>query len=195
MMEIVRMIVVLSAITGLAGFVLSGLKVWTSPIIEEQVLTYVQKPAIQQVFFDADNDPIADRKKFPKPNGAPDEELLVFPVVKGGKLQAIAMEGAGKGYGGDVNVIVGIDTTTDKVVGISITTHKETPGIGSRVTEPSFTKQFKGRLLEKAKLKKEGGDIDAISGATYSSIGATEAVKQVAGWYAALKDSIKTTWQ
>lgn len=31
MMEIIRMIVVLSAITGLSGFVLSGLKVWTTP--------------------------------------------------------------------------------------------------------------------------------------------------------------------
>lgn len=195
MMEIVRMIVVLSMITGLAGFVLSGLKVWTTPIIEEQVLTYVQGPAIKQVFADAANDPIADRKKFPKPGGKADEQVIVFPIMKGGKLAAVALEGAGKGYGGDVNVIVGIDTSTDKVVGISITTHKETPGIGSRVGEPSFTKQFRGRLLEQAKLKKEGGAIDAISGATFSSIGTTEAVKQVAAWYTALKDSITTTWQ
>jgi len=41
MMEIIRMVVVLSAITGLSGFVLSGLKVWTNPIIEEQVLMNV----------------------------------------------------------------------------------------------------------------------------------------------------------
>jgi electron transport complex protein RnfG len=195
-MEIVRMIVVLSMLTGLAGFILSGLKVWTTPIIEEQVLTYVQSPAIKQIFFDMTNDPIADRKKFSKPGAASaDDQLIVFPIMKDGKLQAVAMEGAGKGYGGDVSVIVGIDTTTDKLVGISITTHKETPGLGSRVAEPGFTKQFKGRLLEKAKLKKDGGDIDAVSGATFSSIGATEAVKQVAGWYANLKDSIKTTWQ
>ena len=36
MVEIIRMVVVLSAITGLAGFVLSGLKVVTDPIIEQQ---------------------------------------------------------------------------------------------------------------------------------------------------------------
>ncbi len=195
MMEIVRMIVVLSLITGTAGFVLSGLKVWTSPIIESQVLTYVQGPAIKQVFSDMANDPIADRKKFPKPGGGPEDQVIVFPILKDGKLKAVALEGAGKGYGGDVNVIVGVDTSTDTVVGISITTHKETPGIGSRVSEPGFTKQFRGRTLAQAKLKKEGGAIDAISGATFSSIGASEAVKQVTSWYTALKDSIKTTWQ
>jgi len=63
MMEIVRMVVVLSVITGLAGFVLSGLKVWTTPIIEEQVLTNVQGPALKQLFLESTNDPIADRKK------------------------------------------------------------------------------------------------------------------------------------
>lgn len=44
MVEIIRMVVVLSAITGLSGFVLSGLKVVTEPIIEQQVLANVQSP-------------------------------------------------------------------------------------------------------------------------------------------------------
>ena len=193
MMEIVRMVVVLSAITGLAGFVLSGLKVWTTPIIEEQVLTNVQGPALRQIFLQGDNDPIADRKRLPMP-GNEDETIIVFPSLKGGKLQAVAMEASGKGYGGDVNVIVGFDVAADNLVGISVTTHKETPGLGSRIQEPAFTKQFKAKDPTKAALKRDGGDIDAISGATLSSVAAADAVKQAAGWYAALKDTIKTTW-
>ena len=193
MMEIVRMVVVLSAITGLAGFVLSGLKVWTTPIIEEQVLTNVQGPALRQIFLQGDNDPIADRKRLPMP-GNEDETIIVFPSLKGGKLQAVAMEASGNGYGGDVNVIVGFDVAADNLVGISVTTHKETPGLGSRIQEPGFTKQFKAKDPAKAALKKDGGDIDAISGATLSSVAAADAVKQAAGWYAALKDTIKTTW-
>jgi Predicted NADH:ubiquinone oxidoreductase, subunit RnfG len=193
MMEIVRMVVVLSAITGLAGFVLSGLKVWTTPIIEEQVLTNVQGPALKQLFLESTNDPIADRKKISLP-GSDDKSVMIFPSIKDGKLLAVAMEAGGKGYGGDVNVLVGFDVASDKLLGIQITTHKETPGIGSRVEEPAFTKQFKGLALEKAALKKDGGGIDAISGATFSSIGAADAVKQTAGWYASLKDSIKTSW-
>ena len=46
----------------------------------------------------------------------------------------------------------------------------------------------------KAVLKKDGGDIDAISGVTVSSVAVADAVKQASGWYAALKDTIKTTW-
>jgi len=193
MMEIVRMVVVLSVITGLAGFVLSGLKVWTSPIIEEQVLTNVQGPALKQLFLQSTNDPIADRKTMPKP-GSDGETIIVFPAIKDGKLQAVAIEAAGKGYGGDVNVIVGFEVAADKLLGISVTTHKETPGLGSRIQDPAFTKQFKGKDPAKAVLKKDGGDIDSISGATFSSIGTADAVKQAAGWYAALKDTIKTTW-
>jgi electron transport complex protein RnfG len=192
MMELVRMVVVLSCITGLAGFVLSGLKVWTTPIIEEQVMTNVQGPALKQIFLDISNDPVADRKKMTIPNS--EEVVTVFPALRDGKLQAVALEASGKGYGGQVNVMVGFDVAADTLVGISVTTHKETPGLGSRIQDSSYTKQFKGKEPAKAALKKDGGDIDAISGATYSSIASTDAVKQAAGWYAALKDTIKTTW-
>jgi electron transport complex protein RnfG len=194
MMEIIRMVVVLSAITGLSGFVLSGLKVWTTPIIEEQVLMNVQGPALKQLFVNSNNDPIADRKKLPKP-GSEGEEIVVFPAIKDGKLLAVAMEASGKGYGGDINVLVGFDVDSNNLVGISVTTHKETPGLGSRILDPAFTKQFKGKEPAKAALKKDGGDVDAISGATLSSVGSADAVKQAAGWYVELKDTIKTTWQ
>jgi electron transport complex protein RnfG len=193
-MEIIRMVVVLSAITGLSGFVLSGLKVWTDPIVEVQVLNNVQGPALKQLFLESTNDPIADRKALPKP-GSEGETVTVFPAIKDGKLLAVAIEAAGKGYGGDVNVLVGFNVAKDNLLGISVTTHKETPGLGSRIQEPAYTKQFKGKDPAKATLKKDGGDIDAVSGATFSSIGSTEAVKQASAWYAALKDSIKTTWQ
>lgn len=192
MKEILRMVVVLSAITGLSGLILSGLKVWTTPIIEEQVLTNVQGPALKQVFVDSTNDPIADRKPLPLPGT--ENAVLVFPAIKDGKLQGVAMEAAGKGYGGDVNVIVGFDVSTGNLIGVSVTTHKETPGLGSRVQETSFTKQFKGKEPAKAVLKSAGGDVDAISGVTVSSVAVSDAVKQAATWYAALKDTIKTTW-
>lgn len=67
--DILRMIVVLSALCGLSGFALSYLKMVTAPGIEEQVLTYVQGPAIHRVFTGLDNNPIADRKAFSLPDG------------------------------------------------------------------------------------------------------------------------------
>lgn len=85
--------------------------------------------------------------------------MTVFPAMRDGKLQAVAVEAAGKGYGGDVaGFQLVLDAASGKLVGISVTTHKETPGLGSRIEDPSFTKQFKGKDATKAVLKKDGGD-------------------------------------
>lgn len=135
MLAIIRMIVVLSSICGLSGFALSYLKISTAPRIEEQVLTYVQGPAILKVFADIDNSPIAERKTFTL-DGA---KVTVFPGKKDGKLVAVALEHFGKGFGGDVGVMVGYDVNRDTLTGIGITTMKETPGLGTRVADPAFT--------------------------------------------------------
>ena len=192
MMELIRMVVVLSLLTGTAGLALSGLKVWTDPIIEGQVMTYVQGPALLQIFADADNDPIADRKKLPNPEN-PEEQIVVFPALKGGALQAVAIETSAGGFGGDIGVMVGIDVASDNLAGISITTHKETPGLGSRTAEPGFTRQFIGHGKDVA-LSSKGGDIDAVSGATISSTGVVEAVNKAVNLYAQLAGDIKKTW-
>lgn len=185
-----RMIVVLSAICGLAGFALSYLKMVTAPRIEEQVLTYVQKPALLRVFPDADNDPIAERKNFGLPDGG---TITVFPARKDGKLVGVALENFGKGFGGDIGVMVGFDVRRDALMGIGVTTMKETPGLGTRIAEPTFTKQFVGAPPAVA-LTSQGGGIDAVSGATISSAGAVTAVGGAAKIYAALKDEILKAW-
>ena len=183
MADILRMIVVLSALCGLSGFALSYLKMVTAPVIEEQVLTYVQGPAIAGVFTDIDNQPIADRKAFETEKG----RVLVFPAMRDGKLVGVALEAKGKGYGGDVGVMVGFNAA------IGTTTLKETPGLGMRIAEPGFTGQFRG-IAAPVGLKSQGGSIDGISGATISSSGAVTAVNLAAEAYKALKPEILKTW-
>ncbi len=191
MREIIKMIVVLSTICSLSGFCLSYLKQLTAPAIEEQVLTYVQGPAIRQVFADSENDPLADRKKFINP--ATGKEINVFPSIKGGKLVAVAIEDFGGGFGGDIGVIVGFNVKDDTLAGIGVTTMKETPGLGTRVTETSFTKQFRKQPMS-VDLKSKGGQIDALSGATISSGGVVAAVQNAAKVYQALKSETVSTW-
>ena len=185
MADILRMIVVLSALCGLSGFALSYLKMVTAPVIEEQVLTYVQGPAIAGVFTDIDNQPIADRKAFETEKG----RVLVFPAMRDGKLVGVALEAKGKGYGGDVGVMVGFNVANDTLAGIGTTTLKETPGLGMRIAEPGFTGQFRG-IAAPVGLKSQGGSIDGISGATISSSGAVTAVNLAAEAYKALKPEI-----
>lgn len=191
MKSILRMIVVLSVLCAISGFVLSYLKISTAPRIEEQVLNYVQGPALQRVFPDAENAPLTERHRFTLPDG---REVMVFPAKKDGRLYGAALENSAAGFGGDLAVMVGFDTSRDALLGIGITTMRETPGIGTNVAEPGFTAQFQGLALP-VELSPSGGNVDAVSGATISSIGAVNAIRKATDDYAALKDQILAQWQ
>ena len=186
MREIISMIVVLSLISGTSGLSLALLKEVTAKPIEEQVLFYVQGPAIKSVFATAENDPIADRRKFDTEGGS----VTVFPAKHAGKVTAVALEGFGPGYGGEIGVIVGIDLNRDTLIGIGVTTLKETPGLGMLVTEPRYARQFKGLALDKIGLSGKGGSIDAVSGATISSAGTVSAVNKAIATYKNLKPKL-----
>ena len=82
---------------------------------------------------------------------------------------------------------------TCRKLGIGITTMKETPGIGTNVAEPAFTNQFRGLDLPVG-LSSQGGNVDAVSGATVSSTGAVNAIRKATDDYQALKEQILAQW-
>jgi len=191
MKSIIKMVTVLSLLCAIAGFGLAYLKQSTALPIENQVLTYVQGPAILRVFQEIENSPIDDRKKFTLESG---EIVNVFPAFRDGKLIGVAIESFGQGYGGDVGVMAGFDIATDALVSIGVTTMRETPGIGTVIAEKPFTALFIGKAHPIA-LKQDGGEIDAISGATISSQGAVLAVSHAGSIYNSLKSQIIQTWK
>jgi electron transport complex protein RnfG len=65
----------------------------------------------------------------------------------------------------------------------------ETPGLGSRIAESSFTSQFEGLNIGEIALSSEGGKIDAITSATQSSTALTNGVRFVVE---ALSQEVKT---
>ncbi len=86
--------------------------------------------------------------------------------------------------------MVGYDLDQNKLTGIQIIDHKETPGVGAKITEDQFTKQFKGLDLKaNFATKTTGGDIDAVSGASYSTRGVLEAVKKSVEMYSQVKET------
>lgn len=192
MREMFKMVVVLSVITGLSGLTLASLREYTAPRIEEQVLAYVQSPVLVTVAPEHENDPVADRKAFALPGSG--REVLVFPFKKGGRLAGVAFETFGPGYGGDIGVITAFDVESDRIMGIGMTTMKETPGVGTRVAQHGFTTQFHNRSLEGLALSSQGGGVNAVAGATVSSMGAAEAVRQAAEIYKALKPEFEQAW-
>ncbi|MDC0335424.1 RnfABCDGE type electron transport complex subunit G [Pseudodesulfovibrio sp.] len=190
MREMLKMILVLSLICGLSGLTLATVRQATSERIEEQVLTYVQGPALEQIFTDYDNNPVKDRKTFDLADGP----VTVFPAMKDGKLTALAFESFTGAYGGDLGVMVGFTTDGTKVQGIGITMTKETPGLGARASEADYRNQFSGLSVDNVALTKTGGTIQAISGATITSSATVTAVNNAVKVFQQIKDKLPSEW-
>jgi len=188
MKEYIKMIVVLTLIAMVCGFLLSAVKTLTYEKIEEQILVNVKGPALKSVLNQSSNDPINDRMEV-ELDGRP---YTVFIGKKGEDMYALAFESEGAGFGGKIGVMVGIDVEKDTLAGIGILSHQETPGLGSRISESNFTNRFKGKpLTADFSVKKDNGDIDAISGATNSSRGVCSAVHNGVQLYPKLKKEIE----
>ena len=185
MKEIVRLVVVLGCICLAAGLALGAVYSVTKKPIELQVLKNVQGPAVNAVLSGFDNDPITDSFKLPAGKDKKGRDVFqnIFPAKEGGQLKALALAGAGKGFGGNIEVMVGLDPD-GKLTGIAVMRHAETPGIGSRVTEPAFTDQFKGKTVD------DPTSVDAVSGATFSTKGVFAAVQQAVDFYKANQKEI-----
>jgi Na+-translocating ferredoxin:NAD+ oxidoreductase subunit G len=188
MREMIRLLVVIAVFSAVSGGLLAAVQSGTRDRIEYQQLKFVKGPTIQQILEGSSNDPLVDRFKLPDGK----EERSFFVGVFDGKANIVALEAFGKGFGGDIGVIVAVNVKNDEIVGIGVTTHSETPGVGSRAkTDPSLSDQFKGLpIKEPFKVKADGGQIDAISGATVSSRGVCGAVVDSAEIYMRLKKDI-----
>jgi electron transport complex protein RnfG len=56
-----------------------------------------------------------------------------------------------------------------KVSKVKVIYQGETPGLGTLIENDRFLDQFVGKDRQSAKLKVDGGEIDALTGATISS--------------------------
>lgn len=94
----------------------------------------------------------------------------------------IAVTAQGPSFGGLITVMIGIDKD-GKVTGVKVTDHKDTPGLGTLAMTPEYLKQYKGCKEAKAEDIKGDSNISSITGATISSNGVYQAVKNALKQY------------
>lgn len=94
-----------------------------------------------------------------------------------GNRVGIVFKASPQGYGGPIEVVVGLDTT-GHITAIGIGDMKETPGLGLRAREPWFRDQFRGKAASELALKRDHGTLDAISAATITSRAVVNGIKQ-----------------
>ncbi len=93
------------------------------------------------------------------------------------------------GFGGKIELMVGM-LANGIINKVSVLSQAETPGLGANMVNDKFKGQFDGKDPKNFKLmvKKDGGDVDAITAATISSRAVSEAIKKAADGFEANKD-------
>ena len=87
-----------------------------------------------------------------------------------GNTVGCAIDVAPVGFGGPIVIKVGFNAE-GVIWNTKVISQAETPGLGAKCVEPAFSSQFKGFDPSQKKLavKKDGGDVDAITASTITS--------------------------
>ena len=97
-------------------------------------------------------------------------------AVLGGEEGYTAEGRSGEGYGGDIVLMVGFKKDKKTVISYKVLQASETPGLGMKLKTPEFSGQFSGKDGAALKVKKDGGDIEAITSATITSRAVCKAI-------------------
>jgi len=158
--SVVQMIVALTVVGCLSGVTLVFVYNYATPKIKVNVQAETEK-AIKNIF--------------PTVSRIEQEKDIYKALDDKGSLLGYAFTAEGNGYQGTIQLLVGVDSTLQKMTGIEVLESQETPGLGAEITGSNFKDQFKGLPLDhkidyvKNQKPTEAYEIEAITGATISS--------------------------
>lgn len=115
-----------------------------------------------------------------------DEVVSVYEGTKDGAVIGYAITTNPKGYGGEVNILTGIDAEDDSITGISILSHNETPGLGANAEKPAFKDQYIGKggnLVVVKSVPSKDDEIEAMTSATITTKAVTKGVNASTDFY------------
>ncbi|HYW94178.1 MAG TPA: RnfABCDGE type electron transport complex subunit G [Bacteroidales bacterium] len=147
--------------------------------------------AIKDVFPGFTNEPYQESFKV----AAGKDSLTFYPAKADGKLIGVAVETyTNKGFSGLITLMVGfkMDGT---ITSIKVLSHQETPGLGQKIErdKSNFETQFEGKNPATFKLmvKKDQGNVDAITASTISSRAYCDAVQRAYDGFEAEKEKLE----
>ena len=173
--------VLAAAALGYTNYITKG------PIEEQKRIT--KELTMAQVLPEADHfDLICSEEDDTVPAEWQDRIVEASAGYAGDTLVGYAVTASQKGFGGPVNVMVGLDVS-GSFTGASILVHNETPGLGAEAAKPFFIDQYNGKTAPLSVIKSGSpgeDEIQAITGATITSKAVTDAVNNAAGYVSAL---------
>jgi len=191
-----RMIRTLGAIAMLSGLLVVLVFRWTEPIIAENQRIAIENAVFQvvpgatrrvDVVLGADGIALAT-------DAAGEGETVYAAFDEQGKLKGIALAAGAQGYQDVVKLLYGYDPACSCIRGIKILKMTETPGLGDKIAfDPGFLRNFEALsavvnasgdgLTNPIEAVKHGHkqfawEVDAISGATISSVAVANALNR-----------------
>ncbi|MDI3548816.1 MAG: H+/Na+-translocating ferredoxin:NAD+ oxidoreductase subunit [Halanaerobiales bacterium] len=166
-----RLILTLTVLGLVSAFILAFVFQWTLPyIIKHQAKA--QERAVFAVLPGA-----SDYKEVEK-----DGQVFFEGFDQSGKRIGVAIKATGGGFQGMITVMVGTDPEAEKVYGIQVLEHQETPGLGAFITGEKYEANFIDKPFGDYKVVKRPAtspyEVEAISGATISSTKVTSIVEK-----------------
>jgi electron transport complex protein RnfG len=172
--EIFKLIGVMTAICILAASLLAFVFYWTKPTIQARkkealfkALHEVAPPGVTKIELD---------KEYHQKDKYGNIEALYRGYSETGELINLTFVTSSTGFQGRIKIMVGLNLLKKAVACVKILEHLETPGLGAKITESDFLKQFKDKPFSDNFIANE--DIDAISGATISSQAVAQGIKE-----------------
>ncbi len=180
--EIIKPALILFIICAVVTGALAYVNGVTEPIIAENN-RLAEQESLKEVFPGADGFLDAKSAEELTAQGFAVTERIskVYEAQKNGETIGYVVSAISSGYGGSIHLFVGISKEAS-ITGVSLVSHNETPGLGSKGAEPAFKDQYLGKIPEKEftvvkTAAKADYEIQAISGATTTSKGVTNGVK------------------
>ena len=166
--------IVLSLVLLIIAVIVAGLLSFTNSITKDKIAENVK---LQQDQAKQEVCPSADEFRDLEFNDG--NVKAVFCAMKNEELQGWCVNVVPSGYGGAIDMMVGVDLDY-QVTCVKVISNSETAGLGAKCTDDSFRGQFEGKT-DAVKVIKNGtpkdDEIVAITGATITSKAITSGVK------------------
>lgn len=134
--------------------------------------------ALKQVLPEFDNDVVNEVKRIQLENVKDSTEIYVA-TLQGQEAGTAIVGSSEKGFSGLIKIMVGFNPD-GTIKNISVLEQKETPGLGTKIKDDKYLQQYRGKNPStfNMKAKKDGGEIDALTGATITTRAFSEAAQQ-----------------
>ncbi|MFP4459278.1 MAG: RnfABCDGE type electron transport complex subunit G [Candidatus Zixiibacteriota bacterium] len=174
MKDIMKLGIALMIYGIIAGFALGIINSKTAPVIAEQARA-AKEAAIKEVL---PQNAAQKTKTFTK-DGEEIEYTIGYKSDAKKQPTGYAITAYGNGFSSTLKIMTGLnpDMTINK---IKVIEQNETPGLGTHCEDPEFQSQFSGKSALDVAVESDGGNIDAITGATITSRAVADGINNFA---------------